>query len=128
MADDPECEGGGYLVGMEFPIPDDVSVRYRGGREFVGCNRIFCPTCQSWVRHVDRRQLGERPETRAAHESLYEHLQTAGEPTVLSDPAIGSAASRVYACKCNVEDCASLLRISSRENDWHCAGHPGATP
>lgn len=124
MPTDPECEGGGYLVGMEFSIPPEPSVRYVGGRDFVGCNRVFCPTCQSWVRHVDRRQLGDRPTTRAAHEWLYENLQTAGPPSVVSDAAFGSDASRVYAGKCNTEDCGSLLRISSRENDWHCAGHP----
>ena len=60
MTNDAECEGGGYLGGMELAIPPETSVRYRGGRDFVGCNRIFCPTCESWVRHVDRRQLGER--------------------------------------------------------------------
>ena len=81
-----ECEGGGYLVGMEFPIPEDVNVRYRGGREFVGCNRIFCPTCQSWVRHVHCRQLGERPTTRAAHEWLYENLADGGRADRLVGP------------------------------------------
>jgi|SRR6185312_12816758 len=126
MADEPKCEDGGYLVGMKYPIPTSIAERYRGGLEYLGCNRIYCPSCSSWVRHVDRRQLGDPPRTRAEHEWLYENLETAGEPMLLMNTGAGSNAVRVYACRCSIDSCSKLLELMARETDWYCAGHPAA--
>jgi len=124
MADDPKCERGGYLVGTAFPVPADRSVCYRGGSEWVGCNRIHCPSCGAWVRQVERRELGRAPRTREEREWLYENLETAGEPFLIANSQTGSEVTRVYACRCSIEECANRLAIEDLENAWCCTGHP----
>jgi hypothetical protein len=107
---------------MRFELPDDVSKYWADENKLVGCNRLFCRSCKSWVRHVDQRKIGHEPDTSEENEWLYEHLGEAGEPILTT--RVGGDECRAYVCRCAVDYSAGYKMVQQTDNSWRCAGHP----
>lgn len=109
---------------MEFAIPSDER-DYRADKEIVGCNRIFCRLCKSWVKHIDAHRVWGYQLERNEHEQLYESLDPKRFPALRSDPDWDGF--RTYLCRCTWADTPGLKRLCYGDIDgWGCAGHPGA--
>jgi hypothetical protein len=89
-------------------------------QDLIGCNRIWCRDCESWVRHRNDTQLAWAPSTRADERWLYEHVAE------LAPPKIREASGyRLYACRCaNYTAVVPKNAPSFDEATWRCAGHP----
>jgi hypothetical protein len=123
-ATDNVCVNDGMLVGMTLWLPDDPSERFVAPPDVVGCNRLYCGSCRSWVRHLDQ-----------VHLATAEPLDT--EPIFL-DPAAAARRPlfrpdnfhRVYLCRCSrllpIAGAMSAGNNDSYNESWSCAGHPPA--
>lgn len=122
MADNV-CLDHGLLVGMEFAIPADEHDYYAVANQIVGCNRVFCKNCQSWVRHFDHYRIWRQQLPLPEHERLYDAADPAPFKVLRPDP--DEDGFRTYICRCSWADCAGLKRLRYGDIDgWSCAGHP----
>jgi hypothetical protein len=113
------CADGGLLVGTKFPIPEDPHQFYRDGGDVIGCNRVYCSRCKSWVKHIDQQRIWKRRLEPVDHEKLYESL----DPK-LFDVFFPERLFRTYLCRCNWADTPSLKQLGFGDIDgWDCAGH-----
>ena len=113
MASDPPCcEHYGILGGTTVMVPVDPS-RIGDEAKLVGCNRLFCVTCRSWVRHIDDIRFTGMPDA-----ALYFDPQ----------PSFGEKARghRFYWCRCAFADIARTTRnrLLTNADGWRCGGHP----
>lgn len=118
------CLSHGLLVGMRDRLPVDEAEYYRQKGQIVGCNRIFCRLCQSWVKHLDGYRIWSAPLQREQYERLYETLDPNLFDAFMADPED----FRTYVCRCNWADTPGIKRLEGGDIDgWSCAGHP-STP
>jgi hypothetical protein len=91
------CMDGGYLVGDEYPVPDDPTEYYGYGlsRE-VGCNQLWCQRCGVPVRQA----VGVLASKEATAETIHASPDWAAIPNLVipRDPQSG----RLYACRCQL--------------------------
>ena len=111
MEDQNYCERGGYLVGEKLPLAESASEFYLGiGEPLVGCTRLWCSLCQSWV------QITPDEVAKAAGERVYSckcsNRMGGVESVTLWGSRIAAADDR--------EDHEFLLF----PYHWGCRGHP----
>src|SRR5689334_12730469 len=107
------------MVGLQFSVPDDVSVRYEQAYPWIGCNRIFCDRCSSWIRRFDGYRIAAARPDRAGHEALYALDDPARSPLLFAEPT----RHRTYVCRCSWDDTPNVKMLSAAiSDDWHCAG------
>jgi hypothetical protein len=115
------CAEGGILVGTNAWLPEDPGERFVAEPDWIGCNRLFCGACRSWVRHLDRvRFAGGEPEP-AELERLYVDARAAKDRSFKP-----SLSFRVYLCRCSCAEIAGVKGAGEldRVDSWRCAGHP----
>jgi hypothetical protein len=120
---DPKCFDGGLITGTRDLVPEDPSVRYVEKGNVVGCNRIFCNECRTWIRHLDgARILDPWPGTDTISQ-LYGDSNLARSPLISAEPIDG--AWRTYLCRCSWACSAGSKRLAHIDDaNWFCAGHP----
>lgn len=130
MSDERVCAESGLLVhGDTRILADPCEYFHPSARVRVGCGRLWCANCETWVRggppglgvkdgaHVDLRALHSAPDWSALpfiEEAYALHNRT-----------------RLYACRCSywaAETVAPIENDHELESDpnvpWACAGHP----
>jgi len=116
---DARCAGEALLVGTHAWLPSEPTERLISDGEVVGCNRLFCSACRSWVRHLDDLRL-KVPLPRTEIEALFV------DPRADKHGGFrrGVLGFRVYLCRC------ACIEVSGSERSlagtWSCAGHPAA--
>src|SRR4051794_22558805 len=61
MSEKRVCFDAGYIGPPRIPIPADSRIYMKSEEPIVGCNQIWCPDCESWVRHRDGAWLAWWP-------------------------------------------------------------------
>jgi hypothetical protein len=116
------CLEGGWVTGLEHPLPEDASVFYSEEGDITACNRILCSRCGSWVRHFDGVCIGSDHGDWEALAHLY---QASTPPAGVGLP---SARYRSYFCRCHLHASIGGKLLSHLDtediDDWACAGHP----
>jgi hypothetical protein len=118
---DSRCAQGGILVGMGVWLPEDPTERYVGRPDRIGCNRLFCSSCRSWVRHLDGVRFAADEPARVDLEPLYLDARAANYRGFKP-----SLSFRVYLCRCSCAEIAGVKGAGELErvDSWECAGHP----
>lgn len=112
------------IVGTTVWLPDDPRERFVSDPDLIGCNRLFCGSCRSWVRHLDnvrfRDSAGEPPSSDVA--SLYFDPH----PENYAGFSWGRLSFRVYLCRCECTEVVGVKStcMSDTVDCWRCAGHP----
>ena len=118
------CHKGGYLVGPEQHLPDDLTDYGMPALPTVGCNRLRCNACGAWVRSAHGVAIAEG----VTREQAYEER----DPTSSPRWRRYVPQYRTYFCRCNgfyeqiehaMDDPVDDIRTDP-EVDWRCAGHP----
>jgi hypothetical protein len=104
------------LVGTDVWLPENPRERFIDRAERIGCNRLFCSACRSWVRHLDTYSLAGATLPAAETERLY--FDRRAETCPGFRPALPS---RIYLCRCKIAAVSGELKTS---DSWSCAGHP----
>ena len=118
------CDEGGMMVGSNDRLPGDGRERYRSGGEILGCNRIRCARCNTWVRNVPGVKQAAGTLSEQDHWSL--HLAFSNEDATHEHVTrnLGGDPFRVYACACGWDQTSGVKWLSSSERDgWACTGH-----
>ena len=111
------CNGGGYIVGPSYKLPDDPT-EYCYERDIIGCNNLVCGTCHAKLRSVASFSL-RLPTVIPASEVYDADWSARG----WLEPGGG----RTYVCRCY-----SLLELGAKPSNqllevsgivWECAGH-----
>jgi hypothetical protein len=119
-----ECLDGGLIVGMEDQIPEDASSLYTAQGKWIGCNRIFCSVCRSWVRHLDGVRIWKSQPGPDEMKQLYADENASRSPLLTN--GAGGDLRRTYLCRCSWADIAGVKPIPYVDgvDGWYCAGHP----
>jgi len=116
---DSLCAQGGMVVGMKAWLPGDPSERFVSRSEWIGCNRLVCADCRSWVRQLDCTCFGSSAAT-SDIEQLYFDVRAA-----MSRAFKPSTIARIYLCRCHWAECVSVKAAVELERaNWKCVGHP----
>jgi len=115
------CFDGGYIGGTHLAIPDDLARFRKDFNDRVGCNRLHCPTCDSFVRHLDGYRASGALDA-AAKQALYDSAAPESLPSVYRDEA--TREGRLYFCRCTVHTEFGLQTVDSTDYGWSCGGHP----
>lgn len=116
----PRCPGDGLLVGTTAWLPVEPTEYASSEREPVGCNRLFCSSCRSWIRGVDDVQFESAAPPR-------EHLETLfldQRPDKYPGFRRGVLGHRVYLCRCECLEIHGVKQVGGLARTWRCAGHP----
>jgi hypothetical protein len=123
MSSEARCDPNALLVGTDVWLPEDPSECLAVKTEAIGCNRLFCSTCRSWVRHLDNVRFSDDGAPPVAE------LET-----LFKDPIAnryrgfrnGWLGFRVYLCRCSAVEIAGVKQVGWLDNadGWSCAGHP----
>jgi hypothetical protein len=114
----PRCFGGGAIGGPNVDIPTDLARYKRDANDRIGCNRLWCPRCESWVRHIDHFKLSgwmssaDIAELYAAPAPERTRFVSAFEPF------------RVYFCACKAHSYGGYDDVDLTDFGWICRGHP----
>ena len=110
------------VVGMTVWLPDDPHERFIGMPDWIGCNRLFCSGCNSWVKHLDH--VGFRADGPPAADiaPLYDDAHAES----YAGFSRARLSHRVYLCRCECTEVAGVRRtcMSDTIDCWRCAGHP----
>lgn len=119
------CLDNGWLVGADTEVPDDIRKYYSDKERFpIGCNRIYCSLCHSFVKNWKgfRITSGSYGQTEKTIKEIYETADPATSPHFTKD-----SDAWAYACKCWIDTIYadwSLGKSYTMIDDWACAGHP----
>jgi hypothetical protein len=121
MSTEPRCYEGGSVGGPDIPLPADPARYKRDEGDLVACNRLRCPTCGVWVRHLDRHRLAG-PMSAADKQELYD----APYPENTRFVGVGGAGTdfRVYFCRCTAHSVGGYETVELTDYGWSCGGHP----
>lgn len=125
MSDERFCDETGLLVGAESRLSADLSDCYVKGRPIIGCNRLYCSQCASWVRNVAgvRRDEGHLGRTELAE--LYAAIGAGASPLPYVTTNMSGELYRVYVCLCGWDHTSGIRNLYASDRDlWRCAGHP----
>jgi hypothetical protein len=108
------------LVGTDVWLPGNPRERFIDRAERIGCNRLFCGSCRSWIRHLDMYAFVTEPSA-ADTERLY--FDRRAETYQGFRPSLPS---RIYLCRCKCVEIAGMKSTSELKtiDSWTCAGHP----
>lgn len=125
MSDGNVCVAGGLVVGTKFEIPGDVRVYRRDKSELIGCNRLFCSDCKTWVKFINGFYLSGAGQDRAVdHRALYDSENADDWEEYLAP----GDQFRTYFCRCSWVSWSGLQAagaLDSKNIDgWRCGGHP----
>ena len=111
------------LVRASVPTTYEIA-RYRREDEQLGCSRVFCRECKSWVRWIDDCKTKLRRTDKAA--SIYADPDPDHWPTLLER----SSTMRVYLCRCEWFLCRGVTYLSDIDefDGWICGRHPQGLP
>lgn len=119
---DVRCEKDGMLVGTNVWLPTDPSERFIAAPELIGCNRLFCSACRSWVRNLDNVRFKDAAPPNAKLDELF------ADPRAekYSGFAPGWLGFRVYLCRCACAEVSGSKNVGelADADGWACAGHP----
>jgi hypothetical protein len=120
---EPRCADT-LLVGTEVWLPDDPRERFIAMPDWIGCNRLFCESCRSWVRHLDN--LGFAASVGPPPTSNLESLYFDAHPEQYAGFSRGWLSRRVYLCRCECTAIGGVQPTAMHHaiDTWHCAGHP----
>src|SRR5438477_2934419 len=115
------CLEGGLLVGTQHPLPTDPSQHYQVEGQFVGCNRLFCDDCKSFLRHLD----GYRLKRDLLSGDEFAQLAAVSDPAALSFLSKTIVPNlRLYFCRCQYHETSGTFAAPDKEDaSWRCAGH-----
>ena len=148
--ENPKCLYGGVLVGTIFPLPDDPKAYYKDEKEVIktpkgsftviGCNRLYCSDCNSFVKNwvgyrLDPEALvkgkdkfaGTTPQFKNKEDlqKVYDTENPLKQPLFTKEYA--GDQFRIYACRCAVFETTAVYHLSSGDwadiDNWLCAGH-----
>ncbi|HEU4729935.1 MAG TPA: hypothetical protein VFT22_18690 [Kofleriaceae bacterium] len=106
---------------MDVWLPDDPTERFVGKPDWIGCNRLFCTSCRSWVRHLDGVSFAAGEPAGVDRERLYFDARAARDRSFR--PSLNF---RVYLCRCECVEIAGVKAAGELDKveSWECAGHP----
>ena len=130
MTSDRVCEARGLLVDGDTRLLTDPCEYFQEGVWIqVGCGRLRCSNCESWVRSGPPG-LGPKINESFDVRVLYAATDWSALPFIVERSSL-HARMRLYACKCNYWEATT---VDPLENDhdhdsdpnlpWSCAGHP----
>jgi hypothetical protein len=118
------CDEGGMMVGAKRTLPSDIREHCKKGGPIIGCNRLYCDTCGSWLRNVAGAKIDVAEMSRAEHERFYEEIGQGITAWPFLTTNISGELFRVYACRCDWDQTSGIKWLYQSERDgWHCAGH-----
>ena len=113
MSDLRFCPDGGFLVGPQFVIPEDLEEWGHGGLvERVGCNHLVCERCGAAVRQA----TGLLPHaTRFDIEEAYAAPDLSNLPYMHAGPP-ETKFFRLYLCRCTMAIEGGAKAVSTERN------------
>lgn len=134
MTRDRVCADGGLLVDGNTRLSDDPCEYYdHAVRELLGCNRLRCTKCDSWVR-------GGPPGVKLKEDVAVDLPLLHATANWLDLPFVEQrnrplssfeTESRFYTCRCRGWEATCVDRIDNEHDSpsdpnlpWECAGHP----
>jgi hypothetical protein len=113
------CAKHGLLVGTNTWLPTNPSELFFVDADLIGCNRIFCQSCRSWVRNVAgvSAATGQMAHTNLSAMYLDRDVQK-------SAAFKNSLGVRFYFCRCDCVQIADWTPAIDVVGSWTCAGHP----
>jgi hypothetical protein len=104
------------------PLPADKSLYYQTKGQLIGCNRLYCDACGSYVKVFSGYKRWGAP-TSADEMVRYYESDNPAEWSFLHGGDVGKS-FRVYRCRCDTMDTAGFRKAPELDQGWHCAGHP----
>ncbi|MBS3068163.1 hypothetical protein J4450_05645 [Candidatus Micrarchaeota archaeon] len=133
----PKCLYGGALVGTKFPLPDDQKIYYKDKDKLIGCNRLYCSNCKSFVKNwagykINKEAVAAEKNKFAGTGSQLKNNEDIGSIYNTKNPEkqplfTKNGDYRVYSCNCSFFEIQSVYELSLGDwadvDTWACAGH-----